>query len=364
MPKGVYNLTWKHFKLNQDSSMKEMFSSNENADVTLVSDDKFTFPAHKFIISAGSSVFEDLLINNPHHHPMIYLNGVKKIELDSFLQLIYLGKTKFCPSRMEKFFEIVRDLQIKQLSQPLINNGEPKVKDAYVFDEISYHGDETKNMKDDDLVGEGDFSVQEEDISVKSYSCEKCETAVFNSMQELSLHRKSQHESTRFECENCHYKTSHLGHFKQHKSSVNVGVRYSCDICGYKTSKLSNLKQHKESIHESVIYSCDSCDYKSKHPSNLKIHKASMHEGVRYSCDICEYKTTKMRNLRQHKESIHEGVRYSCDICDYNASYLSNLTRHKESVHGKDRFSCDQCEYNTGWRSQLSRHKKKKSRNP
>ena len=79
---------------------------------------------------------------------------------------------------------------------------------------------------------EKETSVQEEDNSVKSYSCEKCETAVFKSMQELSLHRKSQHESTRFECENCDYKTSHLGHFKEHKASVHVGVRYFCDICG------------------------------------------------------------------------------------------------------------------------------------
>ena len=111
---GYYHLKWKHFKVNQDNSLKEIFSKNQNADVTLVSDDKVLFSAHKFILSACSPVFKDLLLNNPHPHPMIYLNGVKKFELDSLLQFIYLGKTQFYLSKMEKLLEIGRDLQIKQ----------------------------------------------------------------------------------------------------------------------------------------------------------------------------------------------------------------------------------------------------------
>ena len=52
MSTDVYKLTWKHFDVNQDTSLTEMHSNNENIDITLVSDDKVTFPAHKFILSA------------------------------------------------------------------------------------------------------------------------------------------------------------------------------------------------------------------------------------------------------------------------------------------------------------------------
>ena len=66
----------------------------------------------------------------------------------------------------------------------------------------------------DELDGERDLLVQEEDNSVKSYICEKCATTVFNSIQQLSFHRKIWHTGTRYECKNCKYKTSLLSHLK------------------------------------------------------------------------------------------------------------------------------------------------------
>ena len=125
---------------------------------------------------------------------------------------------------MEKVFENERNLQIKELSQPL---DKTNAKDASVFDAII---DEPKTrMEDvlmrDELDGERDLLVQEEDISIKSYSCEKSATTVFNSIQQLSFHRKIQHAFTRYKCENCQYKMSHLSHLKQHKAAIHEGVR-------------------------------------------------------------------------------------------------------------------------------------------
>ena len=91
----VYNLKWKYFTVNQDSSLEELFTKENNqADVTLVSDDKVAFPVHKFVIGACSPVLKDLLTKNPHPHPMIYLNGINKFELNSILRFIYFGKTQ------------------------------------------------------------------------------------------------------------------------------------------------------------------------------------------------------------------------------------------------------------------------------
>ena len=122
MSTDVYNLKWKNFNFNQDCTLKELFIDNKNADVTLVSDDKVAFHAHKLVLSSCSPVLKDLLLNNPNPHPIIYLNGVKRFELEALLQFIYLGNTKLYQSRIEKFFDNCRDLEIKQLSQPVINN--------------------------------------------------------------------------------------------------------------------------------------------------------------------------------------------------------------------------------------------------
>ena len=67
-------------RASQHYQLKDFFLNNNDADVTLVSDDKVAFPAHKFILSAFSSVFKDLFLKHPHPHPMIYLNGVKQAQ--------------------------------------------------------------------------------------------------------------------------------------------------------------------------------------------------------------------------------------------------------------------------------------------
>ena len=106
MVNDVYNLKWKFFTDNQDSALEELFTKNNNqADVTFVSDDKVAFPVHKFVIGACSPVSKDLLTKNPHPHPMVYLNGINKFELNSILWFIYFGKTQVFQSRMRKFFE-------------------------------------------------------------------------------------------------------------------------------------------------------------------------------------------------------------------------------------------------------------------
>ena len=51
-----------------------------------------------------------------------------------------------------------------------------------------------------------DHRVMEEKIIIKSYICDKCGASAFNSMRELSLHRKNNHESTRFTYESCQWK--------------------------------------------------------------------------------------------------------------------------------------------------------------
>merc|ERR1712142_368502 len=111
----VYNLKWNHFNVNQSRSLKDLFIKNSYSDVTLVSDDQLTFPAHKFVLSACSHLLKELLLNNPHPNPTLYLGGVESLELNYLLQFVYLGTTQLYHERMEKFFEAGRKLGIKQL---------------------------------------------------------------------------------------------------------------------------------------------------------------------------------------------------------------------------------------------------------
>ena len=112
----VFFLRWNFFNTHLSSSISDVFMENSFSDVTLVSDDLIPFQAHKCVLSACSPVLKNLLLNNPHSHPLIYLRGVKHQELESILQFIYLGEARFYEGNMDRFMEAVKDLQIKQLA--------------------------------------------------------------------------------------------------------------------------------------------------------------------------------------------------------------------------------------------------------
>ena len=105
--------------------MREMMTSDDFTDVTLVTDDKKTIKAHRNILSACSPVFKNILqmeINNSH--PVIYLRGIQYSEIESLLQFIYLGEEKFNEERMNEFLSVSKSLEIlgqsrKRCTKPL-----------------------------------------------------------------------------------------------------------------------------------------------------------------------------------------------------------------------------------------------------
>ena len=86
---------WEFFSPNLSSSLSDGFKDHSFSDVTLVSDDKIPFFAHKYVLSASSPVFKTVLLNKSQSNPLIYLRGVIHQELESILQFIYLGEASF-----------------------------------------------------------------------------------------------------------------------------------------------------------------------------------------------------------------------------------------------------------------------------
>ena len=91
-------LKWNDFEANIHSSFKKMRGDLDFADVTLVCEDKTQIEAHKIIISASSPFFKDVLKNNKHSHPLIYMKGMKANALVSVLDFVYYGEVNIFPS--------------------------------------------------------------------------------------------------------------------------------------------------------------------------------------------------------------------------------------------------------------------------
>ena len=134
------NLKRNTFESKQSIILKESLYRNAFTDVTLVSDDKVPFKAHKFVLGSFSPVLKDLLLHNPHKHPIIFLREVNQYELKSIMEVIYLGETQYSNDNIKKLLRILKKLQRKDsreglnsITEPILSSKktlEPEVKNS------------------------------------------------------------------------------------------------------------------------------------------------------------------------------------------------------------------------------------------
>ena len=301
MSSQVFNFKWGLLNNKCSNEIKELFLEKKFTDVTLVTDDKISFPAHKFILSAHSSVFRDLLLNNPCPHPIIYLRGIPHYELLSILKLVYLGETEIAYNQIEHLLNITNNLQFNQMNQ-LLTRKQEKLNHETMVDS------ETIELHSNDKI----LNV------TKIHYCTECELEVMSNLDWVN-HRINNHIQNN--------QLNQLLTGKQQEENVQV----------LKTFVGNDLKEANNSVSYSLnskkVQNCRECDLEFKSRSGLINHRMTKHEGVKYFCDDCDYWATTRGNVRRHHESIHEGVRYACNSCDYQATEKGHLKRHKNAKH-------------------------------
>ena len=99
----VYNNTFlsAFLKTNDD---------NNFADVTFACEDGQQVEVHKVILAASSPFFKTLLGRNKHHHPIIYMRGVKSSNLLAILDFLYRGEANVSQDDLEPFLALAEEL--------------------------------------------------------------------------------------------------------------------------------------------------------------------------------------------------------------------------------------------------------------
>ena len=296
-----FNLNWHSFQNHTNDLLSELYSSAKFSDVTLICDDQTQFRTHKFILNSCSSVFRDILSINSHV-PCIYLRGIEKEEMESVLQFMYLGEATFYHERMNKFLDVARDLDVKEIVKSIDINEEGWIISYVASNTMKVHNDKS-NSNEEGSVSSGEF------------------TESFENTENVSNNFPVANEKSR--------------NYQNTESLANStdDSKYPGQQCENKANRLDNLNIHAKSKHEVMMYPCHHCDYKATFPSRLLNHVKAKHEGVRYQCQQCEYKAYDVSNLSRHVKSKHDGVRYPCQHCDYEATKWSNLYRHVSLKH-------------------------------
>ena len=122
-----FSLRWNDFESNISATLGDLRASEDFLDVTLVCE-REQLRAHKLIISACSPFFRNILHSNPHQNPLLYLKGIKSVDMKSLLDFMYLGEVSIYQEHLNSFLQVAEDLEIKGLTQRNENHRESKVK--------------------------------------------------------------------------------------------------------------------------------------------------------------------------------------------------------------------------------------------
>ena len=85
---------------------QQKMRNNEFSNVTLVTAENNKFEAHKVIIAVYSFVFKNMLVNEKHLHPLIFLRGGESKGLGALLDFIYCGEAEIQNDDLDKFIKL------------------------------------------------------------------------------------------------------------------------------------------------------------------------------------------------------------------------------------------------------------------
>jgi len=243
-------LKWNDFQENVTSAFGERRQDREFADVTLACDDGQQVEAHKVILASSSPFFLDILTRNKHPHPLIYMRGLKSVDLLAIVDFLYLGEANVFQENLDSFLAIAEELKLKGLTgnetieeemTPLpVPKQKPKTKKEPT---VQYSKNEPKAKED--LAG----TVAVAELTVAA-DLEGVEEQI-NSMMELG-------------------------------GAIMVGnssrVGRVCTVCG-KEGHITDIKRHIEAKHiTGVSHTCNICGKTSRSTNALRVHTANNHK--------------------------------------------------------------------------------------
>ena len=246
-----FALKWNDFQSNWSSSLSELREDTDLADVTLISEDKAKFSAHKICLSSCSSMFKFILKGNTQAHPLVYLGGVSSINIGFILDYIYYGEVNIHQEHLDSFLESAQKLEITGLikgsfgqrntNATEILTKEELVDNPSIYDNTFSGLDTTSAFKERRLYSSRAMPNDAARINVGNMTPEEIEA------QTKELYQKVDGVWTCLQCG----KTSNVHcNMKFHVETHMDGLCYPCNICSKEFRSKNTLNFHKSTTHK------------------------------------------------------------------------------------------------------------------
>ena len=233
-----FSLKWNDYLSNWTKSLSELRHDTESADVTLVSNDKIKFAAHKILLSSCSNTFKFILKGNTHANAntLLFLGGISSINLGFILDYIYYGEVNLFQEQLDSFLESAQKLEIESFQKTENVQEQMKKELCHEFNEERRleRMDEKPVVKiQRDTWTHTRDSVQ---FDVRSLTAEEIE------MKTRELYQK---EDGSWICMACPYSTTHsIAHIRKHIETHLDGLIYTCPSCYREYSTKNTLQKH------------------------------------------------------------------------------------------------------------------------
>ena len=241
-------LQWNDFQNNVKSAFGKLREDKDFSDVTLACEDGQQVEAHKVILAASSPFFQNVLARNKHPHPLIYMRGVKSLDMLAIVDFLYCGEANVYQENLDSFLAIAEELQLKGLM------GKPNDKVDEIDIEEKSHASITNKAK----ISRSSFKEETPKNTIQggeSREIVAASTFFSGDLEELEEKVKSMMEIS----PNMH---------PNGRQRVSV-----CKVCG-KEGMGSAIKDHIEANHlEGIVLPCNLCEKTFRSRVSLRHHK-------------------------------------------------------------------------------------------
>lgn len=110
-------LKWSNYQAHVLGVLVQLLESESLVDVTLSTVDGEKLFAHKIVLCAASSYFEEIFTNSDDSHPIVILTDVESNILRSILDFVYHGELNVQASQLTEVLQVATTLQIRGLTE-------------------------------------------------------------------------------------------------------------------------------------------------------------------------------------------------------------------------------------------------------
>ena len=111
---GKLSIQCDHFEDHIKTAFSKLRENEDYVDVTLAcAEDQVQ--AHKVIVASFSPILAGILKRQKSNHPVIYLKGIKSVDLINVVNFMYEGQVSLAASNLDSFFDVANELQVEGL---------------------------------------------------------------------------------------------------------------------------------------------------------------------------------------------------------------------------------------------------------